>query len=175
VADYELSMDCAMSMIAAPDERNWAGVYGKDLPLHIQRRRKLIQQRPGFWRELSRIRLGFEVVDVLREHLFALHVLTKGPSTTPNAWTEKFEWCRKHLPDALVTVGQDKSIVYGRILVDDFPEYFLPWLDHRPRGLVVAIQHPWNENIRHANLVHYDGTNLEYVRERIAEQASRTT
>ena len=48
------------------------------------------------------------------------------------------------LPDATVTLAGDKSLVYGRVLVDDWPPFFEGWLAVRPRGQVVCVAHPWN-------------------------------
>ena len=94
-------------------------------------------------------------------------MLTKGPLSSPNAWSEKVEWCKEHLPDADVTISQNKALVYGRVLVDDYPPYFLPWLEHRPRGLVVCVAHPWNAEAAHPNVIRYTGENLDEVRARL--------
>lgn len=105
------------------------------------------------------------VEDLLRTG-FRLDVLTKGPRSTNLAWTEKKEWCDAHLPMAEVTVSMTKARSYGRILFDDFPPYFLPWLKVRKRGLVIALAHPHNADIKHPRVVRYDGTNREEVREK---------
>lgn len=100
-------------------------------------------------------------------------MLTKGPKSTPNAWSEKVEWCTKHLPGRLVTLSSDKSLVYGRILVDDWPPYFEKWLQVRPRGLVICVAQPWNIAYDRGgyeeggNVLRYDGANREELRERI--------
>ena len=154
-------------------------VETKEAP-HLEARRKLIQAKPGFWRTLPKHHLGFEIVEDLRTLGFSLHVLTKGPGATAGAWTEKFEWCRINIPDAEVTVTQNKALSYGRVLVDDWPPYFLPWLKHRPRGLVVCVAQPWNAeyatspHLRTAPQVfRYDGTNREELRERLNRAFSR--
>ena len=101
---------------------------------------------------------------------FLLHVLTKGPKYTRAAWSEKADWCAENLPDALITVTQDKSLMYGRVLVDDYPPYFEKWLEVRPRGLVVCVAHPWNGDFakggakEHPNVFRYNGTNREELR-----------
>jgi len=43
--------------------------------------------------------------------------------------------------------SQKKSLVYGKVLVDDWPDYYLPWLGVRPRGLVTVPAHPWNADV----------------------------
>ncbi len=119
------------------------------------------------------------MVEELRALGFELHVLTKGPRSTPNAWSEKVEWCAEHLPDANVTVTGDKSLVYGRVLVDDYPPYFTRWLEVRPRGLVVCVAHPWNEGFAkggaqaHPSVLRYDGENRAELRQRLARAYER--
>lgn len=177
VADYDAAMRAAMATLRAPGEPGEPDRGAE--PAHLEARRKLVQRQPGFWRGLAPLALGFAVVDELRALGFELHVLTKGPRATPNAWSEKVEWCAEHLPDANVTVTGDKSLVYGRVLVDDWPPYFTRWLEVRPRGLVVCVAHPWNEGFAaggaeaHANVLRFDGENRDELRRRLARAYER--
>jgi hypothetical protein len=163
LAQYSKGLGAKMRLLQAPGEPDWADRQIPE-PAHIAARRKLVQRSPGFWRDLEPFPLGFEIVEELRTLEFALHVLGKGPKTTNNAWTEKKEWCDKHIPDAAVNITQDKSKFYGRVLVDDWPEYFTGWLEVRPRGLVVCVAHPWNAQFAeglsttHPNVLRYDGS-----------------
>ena len=180
VADLSGSLSVQMLRLQAPGEPPYQDRYtgGKE-PDYIEQRRKLIMRQPGFWRGLPLLRLGIEIVCVLREEGFALHVLTKGPQNNAGAWGEKLEWARDHLPDAIVTVTGDKSIAYGRILVDDYPPYFLPWLQHRPRGLAICVAQPHNEQFAmrgaesNPRVFRYDGKNLTELRAAIREARDR--
>jgi 5'(3')-deoxyribonucleotidase len=164
VADCDGALQEAMKLLQAPEEPLYQDRYSGGIePPYIEMRRKLIQRQPGFWRNLKPIPRGFEVVHELRQAGFSLHVLTKGPQKNGAAWGEKLEWAHVHLPDAVVTVTGDKSLVYGRILFDDFPPYFTAWLKVRPRGLVICLAHPWNKDFApggksaQPNILRYDG------------------
>lgn len=122
--------------------------------------RMLIQGQPGFWRNLKPYRPGFIIMLLARAIGFTPHILTKGPRKTVGAWSEKVEWCQIHVPDVPITITSDKSLVYGRVLVDDWPEYFLPWLEKRPRGVVIAPRHSWNESIKHPRVLVYDEASI---------------
>jgi 5'-nucleotidase len=164
IADYDTEMQAQMRLIVSPAEADYfhRPQLDEDEAPYIRARRKMIQRQPGFWRNLRPMERGFEVVEELRRFQFQLHVLTKGPTSTPNAWSEKLEWCKCYLDDALVTVTGDKSLVYGRVLFDDWPLYFEKWLTKRPRGLVICLDHPWNEEYKrggtkeNSNVLRYD-------------------
>jgi hypothetical protein len=107
----------------------------------------------------------------VRELRFRCYVLSKGPRKVSPAWSEKVDWCNEHLPDLPIHLSEDKGMVYGKVLVDDWPEYVERWLEWRPRGLVISVAQPWNVGLDvkfPSNVVRYDGTNLEQVRDRLA-------
>ncbi|MGA0270493.1 MAG: hypothetical protein ACO3ME_09370, partial [Ilumatobacteraceae bacterium] len=72
-------------------------------------------------------------------------------------------WCREHLPGDLVTISSDKSMVYGRVLMDDWPPYVVPWLKARPRALVILPDRPWNQGFEHPRVIRYTGDNDDVV------------
>lgn len=171
VADYDGAMRAALETIRSPGEPEFGGWDA--VPPYMKARMDLIKRQTGFWKKLPRLELGFHIVEELRKLGFEMHTLTKGPKRTTSAWTEKVEWSQEHISDALVTVTQDKSLVYGRVLVDDFPPYFEKWLEVRPRGLVIAVAHPWNADVKHPNVVRYDGNNRDEVIERLRRAYER--
>jgi len=168
LADYDAAMRRDMRLLQAPSEPDWHA-HDDDEPEYLRQRAKIIRRQPGWWEELEKYPPGFEVLSVARELEFQCHVLTKGPASASSSWTEKLRWCQKHVPDLLVTVTQDKGLVYGKVLVDDWPPYVSRWLEWRPRGLVIMPAHPWNERFAHDNVLRYaDRAQLPEVRERMA-------
>jgi len=166
-ANYDKAMSIEMAKIAGPDEPpydKYGANFGSKIE-YISARRKLIQNQTGFWRNLEKLELGFEVINLLKYVGFSINVLTQGPRKSINAWSEKVLWCQEHLADIPITITQDKSLSYGRVLVDDFSPYFMKWLEHRPRGLVVCVAHPWNEMFAvggeayQSNIFRYNGNN----------------
>ena len=130
----------------------------------------MIKNQTGWWANLPTFDLGWDIYHVLHELGFNIHVLTKGPRSSINAWSEKVVWCEKHLVDTRdsITITGDKGLVYGKVLVDDYPGYMNDWLEHRPRGLGIMPAHHYNKGYEHPNVVRYDGNNLEEVRSRLA-------
>lgn len=183
VADYDKAMTAEMRKIQHPTEVPYSTrMNNGEEPAYMMARRKMIQSRPGFWRNLEQLKLGFEILSEIRKIGFNLHILTKAPSlreqnapTFPeaNAWSEKAIWSMENIPDALVHLSSDKSLMYGRVLMDDWPPYFLKWLAVRPRGLVVSVAQLWNKDVDHPNVIRYDGSNREEVYSRLLEAYNR--
>ena len=138
--------------------------------------RDTIKRVPGFWKNMSIISNGWTVKAMLEMNGFDLHILTKGPHNNPEAWKEKLEWCRKNLGDVSVTITENKSLVYGRILFDDYPDYCESWLKHRPRGLVLMPAHSYNEGFDEEypdQVVRVTGCNWDEVEDAIIKQKER--
>lgn len=98
--------------------------------------------------------------------------MTKGPFHNSNSWSEKVDWCREHVTDASITMTEDKSLVYGRVLFDDWPQYVESWLEFRPRGVVILPDRPWNQGLEHSQIVRYKN-NLPEIENAIAEVANK--
>lgn len=133
-------------------ERDLRDFFGKDRnrvsQMTVAKAGFLIRAQPGWYYDLEPIPFGFQIVDYLRKMGFSIMVLTKGNRYMKNAWTEKVEWCKKYIPDAKVTITEDKGLVYGKVLVDDWPDYATRWLSHRPRGIVLMPKKPWNKDFK---------------------------
>ena len=142
-----------------------------EAPAHIVARRRLIMSVPGFWRDLQPLRFGFDVIGALDEYDFKSYILTKGPRENSVGWMEKFEWCRKHVPDLPIVITEEKAIVHGAVLVEDWPPYIAQWLHSCPTGLVIVPAQPWNLDVERsfpAQAIRYDGSNLNTIRQRLA-------
>lgn len=170
LVDYHGALIRDLNRIRSPGEPLVGENPFEEIP-HLEARRHMITKQVGWWRKLDRFSLGWDILEVVRDAGCRIVVLTKGPSTKTNAWSEKVEWCDEHLSNYIdgVTITHDKSLVYGKVLVDDFPDYIIPWLQHRPRGLVIMPAHPYNADFKHPQVVRYDGTNITEVVERLKQ------
>jgi hypothetical protein len=93
----------------------------------------------------------------------------------PCTWSGKKRWIDKNLgQDVDITVTRDKGLVYGKILVDDYPKYIEKWLAHRHRGLVIMHAGVLNKGYSHPQVIRYDGTNLQQVRVALEKANLRT-
>lgn len=110
---------------------------------------RVIKTTPGFWQNLPPIPEGFEVLSQIIQAGYDPHILTKGPTTKPLAWSEKHIWSKKYLPSVPVTITEDKSITTGDLLFDDWPPYIEAWLAKNPTSIVLMLDHPWNRNFNH--------------------------
>jgi len=171
LADFDKSMRAHLALLRGPAEDPTLDETHAEELSHMKARRRLVKSQPGFWRKLEKIELGFSILTEVRELRFRCYVLSKGPRKVSHAWSEKVEWCDEHIPDLPIVLAEDKGLVYGKVLVDDWPEYVERWLTWRPRGLVISVAQPWNVGIDERfpdNVIRYDGHNLDQVRERLA-------
>jgi len=173
--DYDGQMKFDLHKLRSPDEPNpmlmedlWA--YTKQCP-YLKERMELIKQVPGWWKGLPKLKLGWDIYHLANSMGFCCHILTKGPRSKSRAWAEKVECINEHfgedMPIDIVSgessEGSNKKHRYGRVLVDDFPDYMLGWLKHRKRGLGIMPEQPCNAGFKHPNVVKYDGTDITMV------------
>lgn len=164
VAGYteELQRRLALMRSSGEPENLVSGFGWDDEPPWIQERMQIIKGNPGFWSNLPRLKDGFEILNKMHAIGFSIHILTKGPRFAPIGWMEKLTWCQQHIPfDHDITITMDKGLVYGRVLVDDYPEYALRWLKWRKRGTVIMPDRPWNKDFKHPQVYRYTGNVAE--------------
>lgn len=166
LVDYSSQMQADLAKMMAPGDEpiSVEQAWTEGAPAHIKARMDLVKCQPGWWLNLPDLELGHHVLRWCREIGFDLHVLTKGPYKTTSAWSEKVEWCRNRFGhDVKVTITEDKGLMYGRVLVDDFPDYMLRWLEWRPRGLGIMPKNSLNADFTHPRVILYDGFNVDEV------------
>ena len=163
LADYDTAMTRDIKLLLPPDYQDWRSYQDQDF---IKNLIKLIRSQPGWWTRLARLEDGFLLLALMKELGFNLNILTKGPYNHPNSWSEKVIWCKENVPDIPITVTEDKSLVYGKVLVDDYPPYIIGWLEHRPRGMVIMPDRAWNEGFEHPQVIRYK-KNLSEISERL--------
>lgn len=149
VADYDGAMESAYSKLILPGELDYRGAcatYGRmTLPDPIWARCQLIKSRPGWWRNLPVLQVGDQIVLILRQLGYEIHIATRGPKDHPHAWSEKVEWVRQRMPFVkAIHVTEDKSAIRGDILVDDWPSYCDKWQARNPDRLVVMPAYDYN-------------------------------
>jgi FMN phosphatase YigB (HAD superfamily) len=171
LCDYDAKIEEGYNLIKSPEEHPYQTFKHKQEPEYIHERIKLIRNQTNWWEKLPRLKLGFDVLGIANELNFNINILTKGPASSYNAWTEKAKWVKKNIkndyPNAKLTITEDKGLVYGTVLVDDWIEYAERWLTWRPRGVVIMPAHPWNKEYSHPNVTRYDGTNIEQVKDKL--------
>ena len=167
LCDYYNTLLNHMAMLASPGEEVVHPDYKKD-PLYIRARVDLIRKSSTWWANLPILQLGFDIWEETDRRGFRHMILTQGPKYNPSSWKGKKLWIDRNLgTDTDITITRDKSLVYGKVLVDDYPGYIEGWLDHRPRGLVVMPANHKNKDFKHCQVVRYDGSNLPEVQERL--------
>ncbi len=165
LVDYPGQLRRYLLTLQSPNEGPLGDIWAAEKLPHISARMRLIKSLPGWWRNLPTIESGMQIFNLARSIGFTNHILTKGPKHHANAWQEKVEWCHTNLGlDTPVHITEDKGLFYGKFLYDDFPDYCLAWLEHRPRGLVIMPVNEWNKDFTHPQVIKWDGTNIDQVR-----------
>ena len=91
-------------------------------------------------------------------------ILTQAPRLNPSSLTGKKLWLDQYLPGVDFTMTRDKGLVYGKVLVDDYPKYIDRWLEWRRNGLVIMPGNKSNLDYKNPQVIRYDGTNFEAVK-----------
>lgn len=176
LADYVFVLCDQLNRIAGPGEEEVtpANLYALEKHDYIKHRMRLIKTQPGFWLNLPPIEIGLQALELASNVGFKIHILTKGPKRVANAWKEKVEWCQANISeDVDIHITSDKGLVYGKLLYDDYPEYMLRWLGHRPRGLGIMPVTPYNKDFKHPNVVMWDGTNEDELEQALTVAFNR--
>ena len=177
VADFDGAMRRDLATLTSPGEQVIAaGPDDSDEPLWLKARKKLTKTQPGWWRNLPVYGIGMAAYTHLRVgDVLAAPLDLLGPRLRA-AVRPLGQDHHREARVAQVTITEDKGLVYGKVLVDDWPAYGIRWLEWRPRGLLVVPAWPWNtldqypEHL-HPNIIRLTGdwpTELPLLLERIA-------
>jgi FMN phosphatase YigB (HAD superfamily) len=166
LCDYDKGLFDELEILRSSHEPIFEPPIRDDAPVYIRARADLIRSNEDWWANLPKFKLGFDVWKIAEELDFRRMILTQGPRRNPSAWSGKKKWIDRNLgEDVDITITRDKGLVYGKVLVDDFPGYIEGWLKYRPRGLVIMPASKTNSGYTHPQVIRYNGNNLEQVRE----------
>ena len=77
LADYTKAINDALEPLKGPGEPDCEDLW--EAPGHIKKRMDLIKRKPGWWKALEPIEVGFKVMRIAQKLGFEVRVLTKGP------------------------------------------------------------------------------------------------
>jgi len=164
LCDYDSAMIKSMNSIKHPSEPQFTKSLQGEVPAYIQARIDLICADELWWEKLPKFELGFIVFKYAEFLQYKPMILTQGPKRNPYAWSGKKKWIDKHLGNNMdVTITRDKGLVYGKILVDDYPKYIERWLKWRKNGLVIMPANENNKDFKHKQVIRFDGSNGDEV------------
>jgi len=164
--DYDSALIYSLNKMRHPSEPEIVGdLHQLEKADYLKARMDAIKSVPGWWKSLKPIENGLKIYQLAKEIGFECEILTKGPKKKSMAWMEKLQCCQEHFGENIdVHVVSKKGGYYGKILYDDFPEYMLSWLEHRPRGLGIMPVNDSNRSFQHPQVIKWDGTNYEEIR-----------
>ena len=173
ICDYVGSMKLELEKLRAPNEPviDPFVVGDNEEYQYLWDRMELIKSDENWWANLPKYKLGFDIFKLTEELGYHNEILTQAPKKNPAALAGKLKWIINNIDGEIeFTMTRNKSRHYGKILVDDYPGYILPWLKYRPRGLVIMPLNEYNKGFSHNSVVVYDGKNLDKVKEIILKK-----
>lgn len=176
ICDYVGAMKAELEKLRAPNEPIIDPFQvGDSLEYqYLWNRMELIKLDENWWASLPKYQLGFDVLEMTKELGYHNEILTQAPKTNPAALSGKLRWIIKHLgKDFDFTMTRNKSRHYGRVLVDDYPGYVVPWLAKRPNGVVIMPKNTYNCDFKYERVIMYDGTNKDEVMQVLTDALER--
>lgn len=168
LVDYEKTLNADMARLEAPNEPSYIEFSRGQLPDYLEARADLIRGRVSWWANLPKLNIGFDIWHLCTRLDLRKVILTQGSRKNPKSWMGKKMWIDSNISSETdVTITRDKSLMYGKVLVDDYPDYITKWLKWRPRGLVIMPAHYYNEGFEHVQVVRYNGGNYREVEKAI--------
>jgi len=163
LCDYDKALIKDYNKIKSKSDPEFKNYSKKIIPF-IQNRKDIIRRQPGWWENLEKKRLGFEILKIAREVGLSIYILTHAQEKFPNSWAEKVRWVKKHVKNAQIIMAEEKWVVYGKVLIDDHPLNAKKWLNARRHGLVIMPIQKYNKNFKHERCIKTNGKNLNKIR-----------
>jgi 5'-nucleotidase len=174
LCDYQDALFRELEKLRSPKEKPFDDFHMPVLPQYIKNRMDLIRSSEAWWSTLPKYSPGWEILRMVKKIGYRVVILTQGPRRNPVAWSGKKQWIDKYLgEDTDIIITRDKGLVYGRILVDDYPPYIKKWLAHRPRGLAVMPGHQDNISFRHPQVLPYPEVQGKRLQKLLQDAADR--
>lgn len=172
--DYELVLKREFQKIKHPEEPEIKFKFDEN-PEYVKNRMDLITKSESFWEDLPKFQLGWDILEIAKKLDYQIMILTQGPRKNPAAWSGKKKCIDKHFGENFdITLTRNKGLIYGKILVDDFPGYIEKWTKWRKNGKVIMPANDFNKDYKHPQVLRYDGSNLKEV-EKVFEEMKRKT
>ena len=166
ICDYVGALHREMKKLLGPGEKFVDPFLAKDVPgnQYLWDRMHQIKASEDWWANLPRLSLGFEVMEEAKRQGYISEILTQAPRKNPAALAGKLRWLLDNVDEDMdFTMTRNKSRHYGRVLVDDYPGFAVPWLDRRPRGIVIMPSSKYNKDFTHPRVIKYNGKNMAEV------------
>lgn len=171
LCDYDKALFDKLNELKSPKEPPLEPPFHDDAPDYVKARANLIRASEDWWASIPKLQLGWDVLELAESLGYHTMILTAGPKRNPAAWSGKKKWIDKHLGEEQdVTITRDKGLVYGKILVDDYPPYIERWLKWRKNGLVIMPAGPMNKKFKHPQVIRYDGENKREMYEALKKR-----
>ena len=160
--------DDLRAMMNVPHEEFIMPDFTSNMSKWLDNRVKSIVNSSGWWRRLRKFKLGWDILECANFLGFSLNIVSRGPDDSPNAWQEKWEWCKNNIPyKHTVTITEDKSLIFGDVLVDDYYLYAEEWLKRHQDGTVIMPVNCYHRTLKDDRVTVYDGSNLDEVKNKL--------
>jgi hypothetical protein len=200
LCNYDQALDAGIKSCSSPEQykeidKQLAAHRGRDeleeMWPWFKNLVKMVKAQPDWWFKLEKLPTADPLISRLKEIGFTIRGLTAAPYGNPDASAQKLRWFQANIDPVIsgngstIMLGRDKALVYGRVLFDDWPSYFLPWLKSHPRGIVFCPAWKWNDTTEvrsHPRVIRYDpmdpwewetGSSNTYLLHRIYERAPK--
>lgn len=166
LCDYVQSMKLELQKMMSPKEKFIDPFKTGNNPEYeyLWNRMALIKSDKEWWANLPKYKFGFDILEMTSELGYENEILTQTPKDNPSALAGKLEWIVKNIEGHMdYTMTQNKSRHYGRVFVDDYPGFLIPWLKHRKKGLCIMPVNEYNKDFQDPRVLHYDGRNKDQI------------